>query len=438
MQKSREVTADFGSYPNGVLPYSTSSLASKVSQISNYYVAYGVDNLEDLLLKAWRVGHYNLGFQSSYNANNYEFGVGNEYFWSTENPRPVFNNCTHRRTSGVCKTFTMAGYRQKPVQTWSSIWMPARYYFTPTGTSQAPVTKHASQDWSNAQRSAWWEMQPRFEGDISLFNFLLELKDVKELLRLLRRLPMRKLRNLFRRKRRHYDPTRPMAELHLLNEFGLKPLIADIITITCQLEQQVQEAQSAFAEAGLGRNSRHWSETRVIDDSGLTYGGNYYYYRAIGQVELQTFTATMEYSYNYSARSEIAAFMRYWGLVPTWESVWNAMPFTFLVDYVSKVGKSIARMEKDPNVDLLMRQYCESLFTQRSSGIHLVPAECHEGVAVVDGVVRSDKLPLVSGYQSSLYTRRVAHPNRGAALPGFVRPSSRQALNSAALLRCFL
>jgi hypothetical protein len=94
-------------------------------------------------------------------------------------------------------------------------------------------------------------------------------------------------------------------------------------------------------------------------------------------------------------------------------------------------------MEHDPNVDVLMRQYCESILTLKTSGIHLVTDECHNKVTVVDGKVRKDPLPLVSGFESSLYTRRVCQPKKGMVIPSVQLASSRQALNLAALLRCF-
>jgi hypothetical protein len=305
------------------------------------------------------------------------------------------------------------------------------------GNTLDPIDKHFSVDWSNAQRTAWWEMQPRFEGNISMFNFLLELKDVKELLKLLRAHPIRKLRNFFRRKRKLFDPSKPLAEAHLMNEFAIKPLLSDILTITCQIEEHVRNAQEEFAEAGLGRNSRHWSDWTIVDDSNLVYGGYYYYYQASGEVEWQKFTATMEYNYNYSARSSLDAFMRFWGLTPTWEAIWNAIPFSFVVDYFVKVGNSIAAMETDPNVEVLLNQYCESILSMRSSGTHIVTDNCYEKTIVVDGDLIKNGLPLVSGNYSSLYTRRVVAPNKGAALPSVGPMSSKQGLNLAALLRCF-
>jgi hypothetical protein len=443
MHKTRVIGGDFGTHSMGtVLPYSSYTVASRVNHLTAaIYNAYHADTFTDLVLNAYEGGHYYYGLNKTYDCALYMGGdsIGTEEFISTEFKRPQFNGCTHRKSTGICKTFSGAAYSRTLLPgPYSDIWFPARYYYVPTsGSAQTPLDKHTPVDWSDAQRYAWHEMQPRFEGDISMFNFLLELRDFRQLAKLLRQKPLRKLRNYFRRLRKSLDPSRPLAEAHLMNEFALKPLLADIVKITCQLEEIVQNVQDEFAEAGQGRNSRHWSETRVIDDADLTYGGYGYYYRAIGDAEVQKFTATMEYSYKYSARSSIDAFMRYWGLIPTTEAVWNAIPFSFVVDYFVKVGNSIAAMEKDPNVDVLMTQYCESILSKRTSGIHLLLDKYHEGILVIDGNLTSDQINLVSGYESSLYTRRVCRPNKGAVLPRVSPMSSRQGLNLAALLRCF-
>lgn len=447
MHKTRSIPADFGSYPSGILPYSSQVFApGRGDRMLWYMNQYGVDNYEDLLLRCWRAGHYYYGIDRSLNCTGLaESGVGTQSFYSSERKRPYFNNCTNRKTSGLIHTFTFGGYQKgtgmsNQSSSRNSYYCPCKYHYYPTTGfgSVNSFDKHTPVDWSNAQRTAWHEMQPRFEGDVSMFNFILELRDFKELSRLLLNKPIRKLRNYFRRNRKWLDPTKPLAQAHLMNEFALKPLLSDIITITSQMDEIVLSAQREFADAGLGRNSRHWSEEIIVNDDALSYGGYYYYYLADGEVETQRFTATMEHSYEYSARKSLDAFLRYWGLTPTWESIWNAIPFSFLLDYFVKIGRSIAAMEHDPNVDLELHQYCESILSTRSVGRHLVGDYLYDGIAVIDGKVRRDKLPLVSGVKTSLYTRRVTSPNKGAVLPVVTKPSSKQALNAAALLRCFV
>jgi hypothetical protein len=441
MQKTRELFVDTGQFDRNSIPYSTYTFPNRQDRMLAHVVASGFtsDTFDDFLVWKWTNGDSYYGFNKT--------GVvaprttGQQDFYSSERKKPLFNNCTNAKSRGVCYTYTLAGLQSTgSVPKYNQYWTPNRYITVgDTGSSLTLLKKHTAYDWSNAQRTAWWTMQPEFEGNISLFNFIVELKDFRELAHLLRSHPIKRLRNFFRRQRwkKGFDPTRPVAEAHLFNEFALKPLVSDILTITAQIEEIVRDAQSDFAEAGLGRNSRHWSDTVIIDDGNLTYGTGYYQYGATGQAETQTFTATMEYNYNYSCRDSIDAIMRYWGLTPTWEALWNALPFSFLVDYVIKVGDSIAAMETDPNVELLLNQYCESLLTRRSSGSHFVTDNCYGGTVVIDGRKRTDPIPLYNGYESSLYTRRVAAPNRGAALPRPAVLTSGHAVNFAALLRCF-
>lgn len=441
MRKTRELYIDTGQFPRYDIPYSSYTFPNRQDRMLAAATTSGFSNFSDYLLERWTKGNAFYGLNAVGQVTE-DMVVGSQDFYSTERKRPRFNNCSNAKTRGVIYTFTLAGLQKETPwnSNYNQYWTPDRYvYTTPAGNSQDPVTKHATHDWSNAQRTAWWEMQPEFEGNISLFNFLVELKDFKELAHLLRSHPIKRLRNFFRRKRwkKPIDPTRPIAESHLFNEFALKPLLSDILTITCQMEEIVREAQADFAEAGLGRNSRHWSQTVIIDDGSFVPGGYYNYYKGTGEAEVQKFTATMEYSYNYSCRDSIDAFMRYWGLTPTWEALWNALPFSFLVDYVYRVGDSIAAMETDPNVEVLMNQYCESILTMKTSGTHFITEFCYDGTVIVDGRKRTDPYPLVNGYESSLYTRRVTNPNKGAVLPTVAPLTKGHALNVAALLRCF-
>jgi hypothetical protein len=432
--KTRELELDAGPYSDSrIIPYTGNVISSSSAAVLAQKAAWGL-SWEDYFLHYWTFGHPVFGLDLRRDYSSSAIPVGQQRFWSTDRMRPLFNNVSNYKDRSVVRTYTF-GDQYKPAK-----W---RWFCRGAGVLNAtathdPILKHTPYDWSNAQRTAWAEMQPRFEGDISMFNFLLELKDLRELIKLLKMKPLRKLRNFFRRKRKLFDPTKPIAEAHLLNEFAIKPLLSDIYTITCQINEVVQQAQSEFAEAGLGRNSRHWSQTAVIDDTGFVPKTYSLYSQGTGVIEWQKFTATMEYSYAYSARSSIDAFMRYWGLTPSWEAIWNAIPFSFIVDYFIKVGNSIAAMEKDPNVHLDLHQYCESILSKRQTGSFFIRDRLYEKVAVIDGRVCTDDYILVSGRETSLYTRRVAAPNRGAVLPSVKLLSSKQALNLAALLRCFV
>lgn len=375
-------------------------------------------------------------------ASSYE-GLGREKFYSTNRPRPHFNDCDHHIKRGVSIPVTVAylGYTQG---------LSSTYYFYPyfrfsrgcDGIDVGTVDKHIDVDLRNAQATAWSTMQPRFEGDISMFNFLMELRDFRSLLRLLRRKPLKKLRNFFVRKKRTLDPTKPIAQTYLMNEFALKPLLSDIYKITIQLQETVKDAQQKFADAGDERSSRHYSETftEMRTDTRSAYAISREQGARIGSTLETVFTATMEYSYRYNMRTPLDAFMKYWGLYASPEAIWNAVPFTFIVDYFLGVGDAIRITSRDRNVGLSLHQYCESLCTTRSTGFYVLPDKTYCGI-ITDQAIDLPDLPssdiLCAGMTSSLYSRRRTQPNKGLVIPRIKMPSSKQALNLGALLRCF-
>lgn len=289
-------------------------------------------------------------------------------------------------------------------------------------------------------------MQPRFEGEISMLNFIYELKDFRDIAKYALKLRSGFVWDNFLESLRKSlpecaaQPTKTAAQLHLVNEFAVKPLIADVLAIDQMLLHTVDYAQSLFAESGSKYQKKHYSE--VIDQAGSwTDGENYdtnLKFMKFGNVTVDRFTATLRYQYKYNVRPSWEAFVRYWGLRPTAEVVWNAIPFSFIADYFIKIGNSLSAMELDPNVLLTRYQYCESVKRSLNAG---AVGRVHPDVKVlfIDDVETTDyEDKPISGYFGSVYSRTVCQPNRGLYLPRIQWPSSKQALNMAALARCFL
>lgn len=377
-------------------------------------------------------------------------GYGEENFISTEHKRPQFNNCDHWVRRSFRPAHTVSYYTSTSKTSVYCMPYYVRGPYTGSFVQKPWLDRHnIGGGLRNAQATAWGTMQPRFEGDINLFTFIAELKDFRSLALALTKRPIEKLKRFLVKTRARankldyfsYGDTRTAAELHLLNEFAVKPLLSDIYQITCQMEVLAREVQQKFLDAGRERSSRHYTEVLFRGESGMTYPS---YFLSQGTVETTTFTATMEYSYNYNVRSSLDAFMAYWGLVPNAEAVWNLIPFSFLVDYIVKIGNSLRVARRDSSVDLNLSQYAESFLTISSTGVHHKPEMLFAPFIVVDRVRRSadeGKLApnhLVNGHYSSFYSRAVADPLKRMATPRVVRPKDSQILNVFAIARCFV
>jgi hypothetical protein len=294
-------------------------------------------------------------------------------------------------------------------------------------------------------------MQPRFEGEISMLNFLYELKDFKDIMKHAAKFDyraisdnLRKLKSNFLRQKRKglngapFDPSLPAANIRLVYEYAIKPTLSDVSTILNQLGIIVREAQQEFQLAGEESQKSHYSEEIIHTNSVVRKAASY----GEGNLNSSRFTATLSYKYDYAMRSDIDAFMTYWGLSGTWEAFWNAIPFSFLADYFCKIGKAVHMMERDRNVSLTTDQYCESVLNDSSYGVFtFADSTVKEQAWVINGKYRNGPLAtpvFISGLRSTIFHRVLTHPNKGTATPRFSVPTWGQKLNMLALARCFL
>jgi hypothetical protein len=284
-------------------------------------------------------------------------------------------------------------------------------------------------------------MQPRFEGEISMLNFLFELKDFKDVMKFALRpkASYNKMSRLLRRtpKSPINTVTKGAAGGFLTWKLAIKPLLRDLASIHAQLATLVREKQEEFKSLGSQDQSSHYSETldEVID---YVPGTSNYYWRGLGTYERTSFTATMHYNYAYEMRETVDAFVRYWGLNPTAEAFWNAIPFSFIVDYFIGINNSLHAMRVDRNVDLHWTDYAESTLTEILQGYISIPDDRVAALYIDLEKVDTGYHHLLSGFRGSIYDRRVCLPNYGPALPRLKKASGNQWLTMAAIVRCLL
>lgn len=276
-----------------------------------------------------------------------------------------------------------------------------------------------------------------------MLNFLFELKDFREIsLSAAKHVPklLGTIKDAFNR------TTKSVAEAHLMKSFVVDPLVSDVKEIIGQAQRTVMDVQDEFRVKGLLPNARHFSKP-LHQMQSLTQTSTLSQYLSTwrGTKHDVMFTATMESTYGYKARNRYNAYCQFWGLVPTAEAVWNATPFSFLVDYVFDVGHSLNLVRKDPNVALKLNQYCESISSVCVNGTFigngLNPTTFS---AIIDDRIYTPESASFrcyphSGLLNSSYTRLVKPPNKNTRLPELTFSlSDKQMLNVAALARVLL
>lgn len=406
----------------------------------------------------WFMDSYNAGMLARGTLVNVPYNdEGTEYIeWSAQG-RDTYNECRHQVTGRVNLPFNVAFERYgKP---WTIYLYP---YFRMSQPSYAQwsvsTIKHPTVDFTAARARAWHNMQPRFEGEVSMLNFLLELKDFRDVSKFIflreskdKILQLRKLfagaaDNLRRstkpslRPGPGVDPTKAAASAVLLKNFALDPLVRDLVTMFAQAATLATEAQLMFMRDGMVYQTSHYTEEIDRSESMTYYPYNNNYIYKYGTQNFTKFTATLKYRYDYSMRSTVDAFCKYWGLSGSFEAFWNAIPFSFIADYFIQIGNSIRAMEHDPHVRIHHWYYGESLKTTYQAG-WVTSGDTRMKRLILNGQLikpqhHADQL--LAGTMGSIYTRRLTQPYYGPATPRVRIPSGKQGLNLLCLARCLL
>lgn len=451
MERSRTLTSSFGIAGDKLFTmaplFNNYSLATVAQAFPNFLTDVGLLKEHNLALEKRTIGGIVVPEKA-----------GVERFYSSDFKRPQMNNCEHLKDRFVNHAYST--FVKKATGTYAGVAYnrdSLNPYDPGIGTYRTRFAEYVS-----ASTRAWWAMQPRFEGEVSMLNFLFELKDFKNLAKLVFKPTetaikikslVKRLRQIDSRLARSSAPISVVrniadtgasslkiaAQMRLLNQFALKPLINDVVLILKQAQETVESVQAEFEQKGLSEQVRHYSENTTYVDTLPSVSNPIIYWTipyGLGTHHSSRFTATMEYKYSYAMRNAASAFRQYWGLEPSLEALWNAAPWSFLVDYFLKIGSVLHDVRLDPNVVLSASQYCESVLTSYSNGY------CSTGHPdirmVVDGKIAT-RGTIVVGRSGTFYERRVGFPIRNRLpLPKLKLPSGNQGINMAALAICFL
>lgn len=401
-----------------------------------------------LVNENWCMAKY-IAAQSSRNA---VVGVpavtGTEHIVGTARGWGNFNRVFHVKDQYVNLPYLLAAENSK-------VFLPGycrRYYRQPGPTKVSTQVDYAHL-WAGiplqqAKARAWNSMQPEFGSDFDLMNFLLELKDFKDVGRLILNdrtaikgvvdQVVRFKRSIESGKIPKLSPTRTASTMLLTYSLAIKPLVKDVVDIASLVQRTVGAAQREFSELGKSIQTSNYSEVWNHQDTRTQPNGDYFWLRT-GRLVQTKFTATLKYKYDYTMRSDFEAWCKYWGFSGSLSVAWNALPFSFLLDYVVRIGEALRWAERDDHVKLFTREYGESMKTTCSDGFTL-----HDHSRVL-GFILNDKYlkpgdrtgKLIAGSQTSVYHRYPSEPYKGMLVPKIKLPSGHQTLIMMALTRLF-
>jgi len=282
---------------------------------------------------------------------------------------------------------------------------------------------------------AVFNLLPGIKPSMSLLNSLFELKDFRKLPELVSRFKFAAstLRKLKSTRARGKKQTLKMitglgADAYLTNQFAIQPLLGDLESIVDALTGYKKEVERLLRDEGKIRKA-HWvkpcaSETNLLPleqqyTSGAVLQGRYLgdkVRRSVTYVVEPTFRAQLVYRYNL--RGFEREYAHLWGAMDALglnlnpAHIWNAIPFSFIVDWVVKVGDTLDRKQMrniEPITDILrfswsfkVNQKVE-MFTHRSIGGPVDDGEVKTGETTEafyyrkPGIPSYDRLLQVSG-----------------------------------------
>lgn len=225
---------------------------------------------------------------------------------------------------------------------------------------------------------------------LSLLNSIYELKDFKSLPMTIRRvrhfLEFRKgkfsLLSLARKFPRQTlkDAIRLSADVYLQKEFNIGPLLSDIAGVRTAISDVRQELARVLKNASRPIHS-HWScdieayrnvnetssgtLTTPFVSKGISYTRSVYY-------DVKKFNVTLDYSYTLppgvSQDSLLPALLDRFGVNLNPAIIWNAIPWSFVVDWVVNVSSWLSQFKvRNIEPQLIIRGCCSSVKVSRTT-----------------------------------------------------------------------
>jgi len=248
--------------------------------------------------------------------------------------------------------------------------------------------------WERYASAALQSMLPSFRESNSLVNFLLELRDLKRIV------------EVWKKGR---DVGYQVANAYLSYSFGVLPLVSDIVKIVDGLtnfRKRVRELRD-------GAKREQVSHFRIpiyveLPSESVVYAEGGTAYEVVRKHEWEVrpvYTATCRFAYQFpepfDSMTKVEALLDLLGVRPDLSIVWNAIPYSFAVDWVVRVGEFLGTLSTDSvKFPVVLTDFCHS----------------------VKFVVNNELYDRDYGLQSLVAVRKVRRYYRKAGLPALQVP----------------
>lgn len=219
-------------------------------------------------------------------------------------------------------------------------------------------------DWVSLAGQAIDTMKPSFNQGNSLINFLIEMKDFKHIAKAIwNRIgsPHKGFGDILdalRGFKSKDDPMSKLAKGHLQYSFAWAPFYRDVASLWSTIAKFRQRYAEIVKRANIPQQSYYGTNVLEADPTtslaadgtvrpGSWFGGhNYEWYWSVNEERILPirYSATMRYRYPLpdvlgTSWGELFALMDSLGVNANPAVIWNAIPFTFVIDWFVNIGR---------------------------------------------------------------------------------------------------
>lgn len=295
-------------------------------------------------------------------------------------------------------------------------------------------------DLVNLERRGLSHMLPLVKSELSLPNFILELKDFKR--------PVQKIVATFRnpgflsayakaftkrpRKQTFKQLLQSQAGRYLNYKFNIAPLVSDIGSIYAALSRTEKRINDLVSRAGRPQKKHfvfQWYEfPDVFEDKPLSgppaYPGGAVQIMSCRHTRHVDYDATifrslLEYNYNYTTyqaeHARLLGHLDAFGINLNPAIIWNAIPWSFVVDWVVGIGPfldSLKTQNLKPQINI--RRYLWSVQRSRYITVTKVIQNVYD-----NSVIHVGQLPAV---RQTAYRRHVTMPTMSSITQSGLTP----------------
>lgn len=282
-------------------------------------------------------------------------------------------------------------------------------------------------------------MLPRIKAELSIVNSLIELKDFLTMRKTIESVLARATKFEFshlRSSRRLTDLFRTKADVYLQYKFNIAPLLSDISGIYRSLANTERRINDFITRSGRVRVShftRSLTELSETESSIQTDGAYVAFdymsgtpYNLYSQYQSQRFTSTepasfhvqLQYNYNYTQyqleHARVLALLDSLGLNLNPAIIWNALPWSFVVDWVLGVNRYLTSTNvrnMDPKINIL-----RCLWSVRRSRRIQVLGKVTSNLNISDPTLKIQASHASPVVVESAYRRQVFNPSSSSII----------------------